>query len=211
MDKTELSKLIRNAVMAAMCKEGTYVVPVASSNKHIHLSREDVEKLFGAGYELKKLRDLSQPGQFACQETLTFEGPKGRLENLRVLGPERKETQVELSVTDCFKAGVKPVVRMSGELENTPGGKLIGPAGEADLKKGVIVAERHLHMSGPQAEAYGLKNGDVVKIRKEGARPVVFEGVKVRCGNGHELEVHLDTDEANAALIKNGDLMEIVK
>lgn len=211
MDKAELSKIIRNAVMAAMCKEGAYAVPVASSNKHIHLSREDVDRLFGVGYELKKLRALSQPGQFACQETLTFEGPKGQLQKLRVLGPERRETQVELSVTDCFKAGVKPVVRMSGELEGTPGGKLIGPAGETVLQKGVIVAERHLHMSAAQAEAYGLKNGDVIKIRKEGARPVVFEGVKVRCGSGHELEVHLDTDEANAALIKNGDLMEIVK
>ena len=186
-------------------------VMVETSARHVHVTKEDLETLFGQGFELTVKKELSQPGQFACQETLTFEGPKGQLQKLRVLGPERRETQVELSVTDCFKAGVKPVVRMSGELEGTPGGKLIGPAGETVLQKGVIVAERHLHMSAAQAEAYGLKNGDVIKIRKEGARPVVFEGVKVRCGSGHELEVHLDTDEANAALIKNGDLMEIVK
>ena len=212
MENLDINKLVRNAVLTALIKnENVRAVPVASSNKHIHLSREDVDILFGKGYQLKQLRPLSQPGQFACEETLTFEGPKGKLAKMRVLGPERPETQVELAVTDCFKAGIKPVVRMSGELEGTPGGRLIGPAGEVELKKGVIVARRHLHISEEQGRLYGLKTGDEISIRKDGERPVILEGVAVRCGKGHDLEVHIDTDEANAALIKNGDLLEIVK
>ncbi len=212
MENLNINKLVRDAVLSALIKnEGVKVVPVASSNKHIHLSREDVETLFGKGYQLKQLRPLSQPGQFACEETLTFEGPKGKLAKMRVLGPERPETQVELAITDCFKAGIKPVVRMSGELDGTPGGKLIGPAGEVELKKGVIVARRHLHLSEEQGRLYGLQSGDEISIRKGGERPVVLEGVAVRCGKGHDLEVHIDTDEANAAMIKNGDLLEIVK
>lgn len=210
MEKTDLSRIIREAVQDSMLKEGRKFVPVASSNKHIHLSRADVERLFGEGYKLKELRPLSQPGQFACEETLTFEGSKGQLKKMRVLGPERSETQVELAVTDCFKAGVKPVVRMSGDLAGSPGGKLIGPKGEVVLDKGVIVAARHLHMSGPQAEKFGLKNGDVIKLQKGGERPVIFDKVIVRAGKSHEMEVHVDTDEANAALIKNGDLLEII-
>lgn len=212
MDNLNINKLIRNAVLAALIKnEKVYMTPVASSNKHIHLSREDVETLFGKGYALKELRPLSQPGQFACQETLIFEGPKGKLEKMRVLGPERPETQVELAITDCFKAGVKPVVKMSGELDGTPGGRLIGPAGTVELKRGVMVAQRHLHISEEQGDLFGLQNGDVISLKKEGPRPVVFEGVAVRRGKGHDLEVHIDTDEANAAMIKNGDLLEIIK
>lgn len=212
MNESEAKTAIRNAVLEALIRtNGTYAVPVASSNKHIHLSREHVERLFGRGYRLKELRPLSQPGQFACQETLTFAGPKGRLEKLRVLGPERPETQVELAVTDCFRAGVPAVVRMSGELEGTPGGRLIGPEGEVELDHGVIVAQRHLHISAAQAEAYGLKSGDVVSLRKGGARPIIFEGVAVRAGKGHDLEVHIDTDEANAAMIKNGDILELIR
>ena len=211
MDKAQVNAVVRKAVISVLRKGyGKAVVPAAVSNRHIHLSRQDVERLFGAGHQLKQMRPLSQPGQFACEEVLTVVGPKGKLEKVRVLGPERPDTQVELSVTDCFKVGVKPVVRMSGELDNTTGIKLIGPAGETVTQKGAIVAARHIHMSAQEAEDYGLKNGDVISLRKGGERPIILENVLARCGKGHSLEVHLDTDEANAALIKNGDLLEIV-
>ncbi len=212
MDNAKLSQVIKMSVIKSIIEnEKRYFVPVASSNKHIHLSRKDVETLFGQGYVLKPMRPLSQPGQFACEEVLDFMGPKGELKKLRVLGPERKETQVELAVTDCFKTGIAPVVRMSGDLDSTPGGKLVGPAGSVELDHGVIVAMRHLHMSAEQALLYKLKDGDSVRLKAEGIRPVLFEDVIVRAGKGHELEVHIDTDEANAAMIQNGQLLEILR
>lgn len=211
MVKTEIRKKIEFEVVKTLAQQtGRRLVPAASSNRHVHLSRVDVEALFGTGYALTNLRPLSQPGQFACEELVTLRGPKGSIGNIRVLGPERKETQVEISVTDSFRLGIQPVVRMSGELENTPGGLLIGPEGSVELKKGVVVAARHLHLSAAQARDYKLQNGDVIKLRYNGLRPVVLENVIVRSGDGHEMEVHLDTDEANAALIKNGDYMEII-
>jgi putative phosphotransacetylase len=211
MVKTEIRKKIESEVIKILAQQtGRRLVPAASSNRHVHLSRADLETLFGAGYSLTELRPLSQPGQIACEETVTLVGSKGSIAGIRVLGPERKETQVEVSVTDSFKLGIKPVVKMSGELDNTPGAKLIGPRGSVELQKGVIVAARHLHLSADQARGFNLQNGDVVKLRYNGFRPVIFENVIVRSGDGHEMEVHLDTDEANAALIKNGDYMEII-
>lgn len=211
MQKAELQRLIiKTAVKRCVDETGKKYVPVAASNRHVHLSRKDVEILFGAGYELKQMRPLSQPGQFACEEKLILVGPKGTISGIRVLGPERSETQVEISVTDSFKLGIKPVIRMSGDLAGSPGGKLVGPKGAVELQQGVIVAARHLHLSEEQAGWYGLKDGDSVKLKKEGERSVTLHNVIVRCGKGHDLEVHIDTDEANAALIKNGDLLEIV-
>lgn len=211
MMKIEIRKKIEWEVIKILAQQtGRKLVPAASSNRHVHLSRADVEALFGAGYTLTPFRPLSQPGQFACEETVTLEGPKGSISKIRVLGPERKETQAEISVTDSFKLGIKPVVRMSGELDNTPGGKLTGPKGFVELKKGVVVAARHLHLSADQASGFNLQNGDVVRLKAGGYRPVIFENVIVRSGDGHEMEVHLDTDEANAAMIKNGDFLEIV-
>ncbi len=211
MVKTEIRKKIESEVIKILAQQtGRRLVPAASSNRHVHLSRADLETLFGAGYSLTELRPLSQPGQIACEETVTLVGSKGSIAGIRVLGPERKETQVEISVTDSFKLGIKPVVKMSGELDNTPGAKLIGPKGSVELQKGVIIAARHLHLSADQARGFNLQNGDVVKLRYNGFRPVIFENVIVRSGDGHEMEVHLDTDEANAALIKNGDYMEII-
>ena len=212
VDQKQLSQIVRTAVMNSLrVYGGKYYVPAASSNKHIHLSRAGVDKLFGPGYQLTPMRPLSQPGQFACEETLTFVGSKGELKKMRVLGPERKETQVELAVTDCFKAGVKVVIRMSGDLEGTPGGKLIGPAGEVEIDHGVIVAQRHLHLSTAQAAEYKLHNGDIISLSTGGDRPVIFQNVIVRAGQGHEMEVHIDTDEANAANLKNGALLEIIR
>lgn len=202
---------IRTAILLELKQRtGQRHAPVGISNRHIHLSREDLTTLFGRGYELKEKSPLSQPGQFAAEETVTLEGAKGKLAKVRVLGPVRPETQVEISITDSFVLGVKPDVRMSGDLKGTPGIRIVGPAGSVELTSGVMVAARHLHISAQEAEEYGLKNGDTIKLRSKGARRTVFENVLVRSGDGHELEVHLDVDEANAAQLKNGDLLEIV-
>lgn len=202
---------IRTAILLELKQRtGQCHAPVGISNRHIHLSREDLATLFGRGYELKEKSPLSQPGQFAAEETVTLEGAKGKLAKVRVLGPVRPETQVEISITDSFVLGVKPDVRMSGDLKGTPGIRIVGPAGSVELTSGVMVAARHLHISAQEAEEYGLKNGDTIKLRSKGARSTVFENVLVRSGDGHELEVHLDVDEANAAQLKNGDLLEII-
>ncbi len=206
---------LRRRVTLAVTKQlflagqGRYV-PAAVSARHLHLCPADVEALFGKGYSLNRERDLVQPGQYVCTEKIAFVGPKGRIDGIRVLGPTRKETQVELSMTDCYKVGIVPFVRMSGELANTTGGKLIGPAGEVTLNSGVIVAARHLHMSTEQAALYGLKDGDVVDARVSGDRGTVFLNIPVRAGNAHEMELHLDTDEANAAGFRGG-LVELLE
>ncbi|MBO8160770.1 MAG: phosphate propanoyltransferase [Thermosipho sp. (in: Bacteria)] len=182
------------------------------SNRHVHLSKEDVEILFGKGYQLTPIKDLGQPGQFACQETVIIAGPKGAIERVRVLGPERKETQVEISLTDAFKLGVIPPVRDSGDLEGTPGIVIIGPKGSVVKEKGVIIAKRHIHMHPTDAEKYGVKDKDIVKVivDKPGRR-VIFDDVLIRVSEKYALEFHVDTDEANAALLKTGDLVYIIE
>ena len=170
-----------------------------------------MDRLFGPGSELTEVRPLSQPGQFAAKEMVTLVGPKGKIEKIRVLGPIRKQTQIEISVTDSFLLGIKPAVRLSGDLAGTPGAVIIGPAGQIEVPEGVIVAARHLHMSEREAAVYGLHDKDVVTLASSGDRAVLFENVIVRCGSGHELEVHFDTDEANAAQLKNGSILEIVR
>lgn len=212
MDKELIKKVIRNEVIKACINEcGIYYVPVAISNRHVHLSAADVEKLFGKGHKLMQTRQLSQPGQFVCEEKISLVGPKGTIHGIRVLGPERKETQLEISKTDSYILGIKPVVRMSGDLDGTPGGKLVGPEGEVEIPKGIIVSARHLHVSADEANWYGLKNGDIIKVKKTGERETIFAGVIVRAGDGHSLEVHIDTDEGNAAGIINGELIILEK
>ncbi|MBQ3123531.1 MAG: phosphate propanoyltransferase [Firmicutes bacterium] len=176
-----------------------YKVQVGLSNKHLHLSKEHVAILFGEGHELVKTKDLVQPGQFACEEKVDVVGPKGTLKGIRVLGPERLETQVELSMTDCRSIGLKAPVRESGDLDGTPGCKLVGPCGEVELEKGVIVALRHIHLSSAQAEEAGVVDKQWVSIKLEGERGVTFHNVLIRAGNKYEAECHLDTDEGNAA------------
>ncbi len=211
MDKSAIRKIVETEVVAGLMEQtGRRIVPVAVSNRHIHLSRSHVEQLFGAGYQLTPVKPLSQPGQFACEETLTIKGSKGSIAKVRVLGPERPDTQIEISATDSFKLGVPIVVHMSGEVQGTAGCTVTGPKGTVELQQGLMISRRHLHISSEQAKQYRLQNGDVVKLRFGGIRPVVLEDVLVRAGDGHELEVHVDMDEANAALIKNGDYMEIV-
>ena len=192
-------------------KTGKIFVPVATSNRHIHLSQADVARLFGTGYQLQVQKELSQPGQYACKETVTLVGPKGKLERVRVLGPARKDTQIEISLTDAFKLGVKAPVRMSGDLKGTPGIQIVGPNATIDVPSGVIVAARHLHASEQQALLFGLANGQEVSLRLDGPRGLILEHVVVRCGKGHDLEVHLDTDEANAAAMKSGTMMELIR
>ena len=212
MDKCAVQRAVSLATSEALFqKTGRIFVPVASSARHIHLCRADVEKLFGAGYQLKHFRNLSQPGQFACQEQLTVVGPKGELKKVRVLGPERKATQVEIALTDSFELGIRPPVRMSGKTAGTPGCTLVGPNGSVTISEGVIVAARHLHLSAAQAALFGLHDGDIVRLRSDGERAVVFENVVVRAGDGHDMEVHIDTDEANAIAMSGTMMMEVLK
>ena len=202
---------ILRTVLTQMAQEGYLYAPVGVSMRHVHLSQPDLRKLFGDGYQLQPMRDLVQPVQFAAGEQVTLEGPKGRLSKVRIIGPVRGQTQVELSRTDALTIGLKDVpVRMSGQLEQTPGIRVIGPAGEITLSQGVIVAARHLHLSSEQARAYHVHDGQVVSVRVGGERPGIFEQVICRTGEGHELEFHVDTDEANAFLLKNGDYVEIL-
>ena len=205
-----MEQIIRNNVLlSVMRRSGEGFIPAAISNRHAHLSEQAVDILFGKGYILNKQKELSQPGQFACAETVTLEGPKGKL-RLRVLGPARKETQAELSITDARSVGIEPVLRLSGDLANTPGAKLIGPSGHLLIDNGVIVAMRHVHMSAEQAEVYGIKDGGMINLRADGKRGIILENNIVRVGKGHDLELHLDFDEANCAMIQNGDLLKIV-
>lgn len=177
------------------------MIPIGISNRHVHLSEEDLSILFGYGYSLTPQRELSQPGQFAAQETVTLVGPKGSLENVRILGPTRSKTQVELSTTDCYRIGVTPLVRDSGDDQGTSGCIIAGPAGNIQLERGVIVAGRHIHLNPVEAEELRLKDGDKVRVRVSGLRPVVFEDVLIRVSPAYKKEMHLDFDEGNAALL----------
>ncbi len=187
-------------------------VPVGVSNRHIHLTREHLEILFGKGYELTPLKDLSQPGQYACKELLTIVGPSLRpIENVRVLGPLRKQSQVEISRTDSYVLKVKPPVRESGKLDGSAGITIIGPKGVVFLEEGCIIANRHIHMSVEEGAAFGLKDGDYVTVEADGERRTRFYDVQVRVSEAFRLEMHIDTDDANAAGIGNGAKVRIVE
>ena len=185
-------------------------LPIALSNKHIHLSQADVDVLFGEGYELTHKKDLSQPGQYACEEMVEVVGPKGSTK-MRVLGPVRPESQVEVSLADARGLGIVVPVRQSGDVEGTPGCKLVGPKGEVELERGVIVASRHIHMSLEDAEKFGVKDKDIVSVQTEGERGLLFNNVLVRANAAFKLEMHVDLEEGNAAGFKNGDLVTLVK
>lgn len=177
------------------------IVPLGISNRHIHLSQAALTTLFGENYTLTRQKELSQPGQYAAQETVTLVGPKGNLENVRVLGPIRSKTQAEISVSDCYTLGIKAVLRDSGQHEGTPGLRILGPAGQVELESGVMVASRHLHLSTGEAAEWSLKDGDRVSIKVPSPRPMIFQDVLVRVSDHYRKEFHLDLDEANAALI----------
>jgi putative phosphotransacetylase len=185
-------------------------IRVGISGRHIHLAREHLEQLFGKGYKLTYYKDLSQPGQFASRETLTVVGPKGVLEGVRILAPLRDQTQVEISGTDGYHLGIDPPVRDSGDLDGTPGVVLVGPKGAVTLRYGLILAATHIHMSPGDAEKLGLRNGDRVQVLVDGERDLIFNEVLVRVSKEYKTEMHMDTDEANAAVIEDGDLVQII-
>ena len=199
-----------NCDNAKCSNDGT--VPVGVSNRHIHLCREDVETLFGKGYQLTQLKDLSQPGQYACKEVLTLIGPSMRpIENVRVLGPERKASQVEISATDSYVLKVKPPVRESGKIKDSAPIRIVGPCGVVELKEGCIIANRHIHMSEEDGRCFGVKDGDYVTVDVEGKRRTRWYDVQVRVHKDFRLEMHVDTDDANAVGIGNGARVKIVK
>lgn len=174
-------------------------IPIETSARHIHLSRKDFQTLFGAEATFTYVKELSQPGQYACKERLTIVGPKGRFENVIVLGPERLATQVEISITDTRKLGIPSVIRQSGDLAGTPGCTLIGPCGTVDLEEGVIVAKRHIHMTPFEAMRCRVKDNDIVfVITTSYERSLIFSDVVVRVSPSYKLAMHVDTDEANA-------------
>lgn len=192
-------------------KKDANSIPVGISNRHIHLSQADLETLFGAGYQLTKTKDLSQPMQYACKETLTMCGPKGAIEKVRILGPVRSESQVEILQGDCFKLGITAPVKMSGDLQGTPGVTLIGPKGSILLSKGVIIAQRHIHMAPEDAKHFGVTDGEQVTIKIDGLRGGTYSNVVIRVSNTSALEFHIDTEEANAMHLASTSRITIVK
>lgn len=186
------------------------LVPIGVSARHVHLTRDVLESLFGPGYELTPMRKLSQPGEFAAEETVTIVGPKGAIERVRLLGPLRKFTQVELARSDGLRLGLDLPVRRTGDLAGSPGITLVGPRGTVVLSEGAIRATRHIHMTPGDAERFGLRDGQVVRARIEGPRSLVFENVLVRVSSRFVLDFHIDTDDANAAGVTTGCLAEVL-
>jgi putative phosphotransacetylase len=180
-------------------------VPIGVSVRHAHLSQEHLNALFGSGYALTKKAELSQPGQFAANETVLIVGPKGSLDKVRILGPVRRATQVEVSRTDAVKLGYQPPFRESGDIAGSSPITILGPKGSIQLPEGLIIAQRHIHMTSQDAARYKVKNGEVVHVRTTGSRPVTFENVRIRVSERYKLEMHIDTDEANAAMLSTGD------
>ncbi len=183
---------------------------VETSARHAHITRETLETLFGKGHELTNKKDLSQPGQFACEEKIEVVGPKGSLK-MSILGPCRPDDQVEVSYTDARALGVTPPVHESGDIEGTPGVKLVGPCGEVEIAKGVIVAKRHIHMTPEDAEVLGVADKEIVSVKLDTARPTIFGDVVVRVSPKFALAMHIDTDECNAAAAFGKVYGEIVK
>ncbi|MCM3631958.1 MULTISPECIES: phosphate propanoyltransferase [Paenibacillus] len=186
------------------------LIPVGVSARHIHLSQEHVEVLFGKGYQLTEFKPLSQPGQYAANETVEVVGPKSGFPKVRILGPARKATQLEVSRTDSFALGVKAPVRESGDIAGSAGITIKGPAGEVTIEEGVIVAARHIHFHTSDAEKWGISDKQKLRVRVGGERGVVFENVVARVSADFALDMHIDTDEANAAGVNNGDTAEII-
>lgn len=192
-------------------KKNTDSIPVGISNRHIHLSQTDLDVLFGAGYQLTAVKELSQPKQYACKETVTICGPKGAIEKVRILGPVRSETQVEILQADCFKLGIIAPMKMSGDLQGTPGITIIGPKGSVVLSRGLMIAQRHIHMTLEDAKNFGVTDGELVSIQIDGLRGGTYSNVVIRANNTSALECHIDTDEANAFNLAPSSRIKIIK
>lgn len=207
----ELAKKITAEIVSRMERSKTDI-PIGVSNRHVHLRQEDFDALFGQGAAVRKFRAVKQPGFYACHETVDIEGPKGLVKSVRLIAPHRSKTQVEISKTDASALGLRPPVRDSGDLGGSTPVRIIGPKGTIEVKEGLIIARRHIHFHPLEAAAMGVKDGEIVRVRagQGGIRELVFEQVLVRISDQFSLELHLDTDEANAAWVKSGDQVNIV-
>ena len=213
IDRGTVEQIVRQIVLEQVgAADGKPNLVMSVSARHVHLTDEDVETLFGSGHTLTPMKDLYQEGYYAAEETVMVVGPRKRmLPTVRVLGPTRPASQVELAFTDGISLGIDLPVRASGNIKGTPGCVLVGPKGVVDLHQGVIRAERHAHMSPRDAEHYGVKDGDRMSLRLHSACSTVFEDLLVRVGEGIKLEVHLDTDEGNAADVDHAKKVELFK
>lgn len=185
-------------------------IPIEISARHAHLSKKEASILFGNDYSLNVLKDLSQTGEFAAKETITIKGPKREIKNVRVIGPFRKFTQIEISKTDGYFIGVVPPVRVSGDIEGTPGIKIIGPKGEVEVKEGLILAKRHIHMNPMNAAEFQVSDQELVSVKVPGERGLIFNNVAIRVKENYNLSFQIDTDEGNAGGIENGDAGELI-
>lgn len=206
-----ITKMVLQSLNQMEDKSNGFQVPVGVSARHIHLTQEHVEALFGEGYQLTKKKEL-MGGQYACNETVTIVGLKLRaIENVRVLGPVRKASQIEISATDAMKLGIKAPIRESGDIAGSAPIAVVGPKGALYMKEGCIIAMRHIHMSPADAAAAGVHDGDIVSVKADNERGTVFNHVKIRVNDSFTLEMHIDTDEANAAKIATGNTVTIIK
>ena len=216
MDKYEaVMKLLLEAVKSNTSstdvKEDMNEIPLGVSNRHVHLSQKDLNSLFGEGYQMTNNKNLSQPGQYACKETVIICGPKGAIEKVRILGPVRSKTQVEVLIGDSFKLGIVSQARISGDLHGTPGITLIGPKGSIQTTEGLIVAQRHIHMRPEDAQRFGVHDGQTVCIQVNGSRGGIYNNVAVRANDASALECHIDTEEANAMNLNSLSKVMIIK
>ncbi|HVP58071.1 MAG TPA: phosphate propanoyltransferase [bacterium] len=217
MDDLDIGRLtdeIAQRVQARLTRvdlQGRILVPIGVSARHIHLTSEVLAALYGAGHQLRRQRDLSQVGEFAAEETVTVVGPNGRaLEGVRILGPPRGFTQIELARSDGLRLGLDLPVRKTADLKGSPGVTIIGPAGTVVLREGAIRTTRHIHMSPEDARRFKLTDGQIVRARVEGTRAVTFENVIIRVGERFVLDFHIDTDDANASGAETGSFAEVL-
>ncbi|CAM3246375.1 ethanolamine utilization phosphate acetyltransferase EutD [Vagococcus fessus] len=209
MTDLDINVLVREVVSRIKTENKSF--EVEASGRHVHLDRKTIDLLFGEGYQLTKAKDLSQPGQYACQERISLVGPKGVLRNVIILGPERNESQVEVSLTDALILGVKAPVKESGDIEGTPGIVLMNGLKVASLEKGLIAAKRHVHMTPEDAERNNVVQGEIVQVKVEGERPLIFDDVVIRVSPKFATYMHIDYDEANACGFKKGTQGYIIK
>ncbi|WP_299722620.1 phosphate propanoyltransferase [Megasphaera sp.] len=205
----EMATILTEKILESVQHYENFRIPIGVSNRHVHVSRADLDRLYGKDYALTHKSELGQPGQFAANETVTLQGPKGTFEHVRILGPVRSQSQVEISKTDSFRLGVKAPITLSGHLQGTPGITLIGPRGTVDLPCGVIIAKRHIHMTPAQAAARHLKDGQIVDVETFGERRGILGDVIIRVSDTAGLEMHIDVDEANACSLSNHDYVMI--